>query len=61
MCCCCQYRDTQLSHSENSTRDPWNINDVIRLLTKRDPYYGYIPDLISSVTLDDAVQKLRLI
>jgi hypothetical protein len=60
MCSCCQYCD-KLNHFENSTRDPWNINYAFKLTRIRDPYHGYIPDLISSVTLDDAVKKLRLI
>jgi len=60
MCWYCQCCDTKLSHSENSTRDPWNKNYAFRLIMIRDPNRGYIPDVISSVTLDDDVHKLRL-
>jgi len=37
------------------------MNYAFKLIRTRDPYHGYIPDVISSVTLDDAVKKLRLV
>jgi hypothetical protein len=41
----------------------WNIlvKYAFKLIRICDPYHGYIPDLSSSVTFEDAVKKLRLI